>query len=130
MSDPIQSAYEAFEAARLIYDAKYEYADQVYREISALPVEPRRTWASDETLAQQTQWTWWQSQRRRRTEARLGTNEEAYINPYRDRMDRAESALADIEATSLDELLCQVRAWWRVNEDLEEDQDDDEAYLP
>ena len=115
MSDPIQSAYEEFEAARLVYDAKHEYALQVFEEISALPVEPPR-WGINATRAEVVQWTWWQSQRRRRTEARLGTAEDEYIVPYRDRMESAEKDLRAIEATSHDEMLCQLRAWWTVEE--------------
>jgi len=114
MSDPIQSAYAEFEAARLIHDAKYEYAHQVFEEISALPVEPR-SWGINSTRAEVVQWTWWQSQRRRRTEARLGTAEDEYIVPYRDRMESAEKDLRAIEATSHDDLLCQLRAWWCVD---------------
>ena len=116
MSDSIQSAYAAFEAARAIHDAKYEYAHQVHREVSALPVEPPPRWGINATRAEVVQWTWWQSQRRRRTEARLGTAEDEYIVPYRDRMESAEKDLRAIEATSHDEMLCQLRAWWTVEE--------------
>ena len=70
MSDPIQSAFEKFEAARLNYDAKYEYADEGCRD----------------------------------------------IDPYRDRLERAEWDLSEIEATTPAELLCQLRAWWCVEE--------------
>ena len=48
--------------------------------------------------------------------ARLGTDEDEYVAPSRDRMEWAEVDLRAIEATSHDELLCQLQAWWSVEE--------------
>jgi len=36
--------------------------------------------------------------------------------PHWDRMETAQRDLSKIEATTVDELLCQLRAWWSVEE--------------
>ena len=117
MSDPIQSAYEKFEAARLIHDANNERVHKAYREAeAALGPRPDR---AGKTLSQRAQWTWWHAQQRRLVGARLGTDERVVADepdPYRDRLESAEKDLSKIEATSLDEILCQLRAWWTVEE--------------
>ena len=117
MSNSIQAASAKFEAARLIHDAKYEHAHEVYEEVQAILGErPERCWAGDETRAGVARWEWWNAQRLRQVVARLGTDEDEYIAPHRDRMESAQGDLAKIEATSHDELLCQLRAWWSVEE--------------
>ncbi len=48
MSDPIQSAYEAFEAARLEYIERNDHAAAVTKEVEAeLAPKPRDIWGRD-----------------------------------------------------------------------------------
>ena len=118
MSDPVQSAFEAFEAERLKYVAMYDHACAVTEEVeAALGPRQRRTWASDEPRHKIAAADWWQAQRRRRVAAQLGTDEDDFCKPYQDRMYLAYEALDDIQATTLDGLLCQIRAWWNNFED-------------
>jgi len=87
MSDPIQSAYEKFEAARLICDTNNERVDKAYRETEAA-LGPRPE-AGGETRSQRAQWAWWHAQQRRLVGARLGTDEDECVDPYWDRMETA-----------------------------------------
>jgi hypothetical protein len=106
-------AYEKFEAARLNFIAVNDHATVVSDEVeSELGPEPHRTWASDEPRHKIAAANWWHAQRRRRVEARLGTDEDEFWKTSFDRMECAQEALAEIQATTLDGLLCQIRAWW------------------
>ena len=117
MSGLFEAAHEKFEAAWLIYGAEFERADEAHREVqAALGPRPERTWAADETRAAVAKYEWYSAQHQRQVAARLGTDLDEYINPYRDRMESAERDLSEIEATSPDDLLCQLRAWLTVNE--------------
>ena len=119
MSDPVQSAFETFEAARLKYVAIYDHAYAVTEEVeAALGPEPHRTWASDEPRHKIAAANWWQAHRRRRVAAQLGTDEDEFCKPHQDRMDLAYEALCDIQATTVDGLRCQIRAWWNTYENM------------
>ena len=117
MNDPIQSALETFEAARLKYVAMYDHASVVTQEVeAALGPSPPWAWAYDEARAKRAECDWWQAQRRRLVAAQLGTDEDSFCNPHRVRMEGAYAALDKFQATTVDELLCQLRAWRCVEE--------------
>jgi hypothetical protein len=119
MSDPIQSAFEIFEAARLKCVAMNDRAWAVAEEVeAALGPKPHRTWASDEPRHRIAAADWWQAQRRRRVAAQLGTDEDGFCKPSQDRMDRAYAALDDIQATTVEGLRCQIRARWNNYENM------------
>ncbi len=58
-------------------------------------------------------------QRRRRVATQLGTaDEDVFCKPHLDRMYLAYKALRDIQATTVDGLRCQIRAWWNTYENM------------
>jgi hypothetical protein len=52
----------------------------------------------------------------RRVAARLGMDEDDFMDIYYDRVMLAYETVADIPATTVAGLLCQVRAWWSTYE--------------
>jgi hypothetical protein len=109
-----------FEAARLKYIAICDHAQAVGEAVEAdLPPEPHRdrnykemSPAEDEEARQ------WRVLRNRRVTARLGMDEDDFCNAYLDRADLAYGDLAEIQATTVAGLLCQVRAWWNRTENM------------
>ncbi len=65
MSDPIQSAYEVFEAARLEYIARNDHANAVAGEVDVeLAPESRCLWTGASTPAEEAEPGWWLAQGR------------------------------------------------------------------
>ncbi len=52
----------------------------------------------------------------RRVTARLGMDEDSFMDIYYDRTILAYEAVADIRPTTVAGLLCQIRAWWSTYE--------------
>ena len=118
--DPVLAAYEAFEAARLKYIAASDHVYAVAEAVEAeLPPEPHfgRCWL-DLSVAERDEGAEWRRLCNRRVTARLGMDEDDLLDVYMGRMTLAYDALADIQATTVAGLLCQVRAWWNVHETM------------
>ena len=116
--DPVLPAYEAFETARLKYIAISDHVYTVVEAVEAeLPPEPHfgRRWL-DLSVAERDEGAAWRRLCNQRVSARLGMGEDDFLDVYMDRMNLAYFALADIQATTVAGLLCQVRAWWNVHE--------------
>ncbi len=62
--------------------------------------------------------------------ARLGMDEDSYMDIYFNRTMLAYEAVADIRATTVAGLLCQVRAWWTTYEGHSNIQIPDPAAAP
>ena len=112
--DPVLPAYEAFEAARLKYITMSDHVHAVAEAVEAeLPPAPHRYRTYLELSdVERDEAAQWRTLAYRRVTARLGMNEDDFLDVYLDRMDLAYWALADIQATTVAGLLCQVRAWW------------------
>ena len=116
--DPVLPAFEAFEAARLEGIAASDYRLAIVKAVEAeLPPEPHpgQTYlelseAEDEEARE------WRRVSNRRVTARLGMDEDDFMNIYYDRTMLAYETVVDIQATTVAGLLCQVRAWWSTYE--------------
>ena len=116
--DPVLPAYEAFESARREYIAISDHVYTVAEAVEAeLPPEPHRNRTYLElSPAELDKAAEWRRLCNRRVTAQLGMDEDDLLDVYMDRMNLAYFALADIQATTVAGLLCQVRAWWNVHE--------------
>ena len=116
--DPVLPAYEAFEAARLKYIAASDHVYAVVEAVEAeLPPEPHRNRTYLElSPAERVEAHEWRALSYRRVTARLGMDEDDFCDLYRVRMELAYDTLADIQATTVAGLLCQVRAWWNARQ--------------
>ena len=116
--DPVLPAYETFEAARLEYIAISDHVYAVAEAVEAeMPPEPHRNRTCLElSPAEADEARKWRRECHRHITARLGMDEDGLRDIYQDRMELAYAAVADIQATTIAGLLCQVRAWWNVRE--------------
>ena len=116
--DPVLPAFEAYEAARLEGIAASNYRLAIVKAVEAdLPPEPHpgQTYlelskAEDEEARE------WRRVSNRRVTARLGMDEDDFMDIYYDRTILAYEAVADIRPTTVAGLLCQIRAWWSTYE--------------
>ena len=120
IGDPVLPAYDAFEAVRHEYIAADNRINAVREAVDAeMPPEPHfgRVWL-DLSVAERDEGAEWRRLCNRRVTARLGMDEDNFLDVYMDRMNLAYDALADIQAATVAGLLCQVRAWWNVHETM------------
>ncbi len=111
--DPVLPAFEAFEAARLQCNAMSDYRLAIVEAVEAeLPPEPHRNRSYLELSdAEHREAVDWRGVCNRRVTARLGMDEDDFMNIHYDRVMLAYETVADIPATTVAGLLCQVRAW-------------------
>ena len=116
--DPVLPAFEAFEAARLQCNAMSDYRLAIVEAVEAeLPPEPHRNRSYLELSdAERQEAADWRGVCNRRVTARLGMDEDDFMNIHYDRVMLAYEAVVDIPATTVAGLLCQVRAWWSTYE--------------
>ncbi len=112
--DPVLPAFEAFEVARLEGIAASDYRLVAVEAAQAeLPLEPHRNRTYLELSdAERKEAADWRGLSARRVTARLGMDEDSFMDIYYDRTMLAYEAVVDIQATTVAGLLCQVRAWW------------------
>ncbi len=116
--DPVLPAYEAFEAVRLEGIAASGHRVAVVEAVEAeMPPEPHPLRSYLELSdAERQEAREWRERCQRRVTARLGMDEDSFMDIYHDRAMLAYEAVADIQATTVAGLLCQVRAWWSTYE--------------
>ncbi len=116
--DPVLPAFEAYEAARLEAIAASDYRLAIVEAAeSGLPPEPHLgKWYPDLSDAEHDEACEWRGERNRRVTARLGMDEDSFMDIYYDRTMLAYETVADIRPTTVAGLLCQVRAWWSTYE--------------
>ncbi len=116
--DPVLPAFEAYEAARLEAIAASDYRVAIVEAVEAeLPPEPHRNLTYLELSdAERQEAAEWRGVCHRRVTARLGMDEDSFMDIYYDRTMLAYETVVDIQATTLAGLLCQVRAWWSTYE--------------
>ncbi len=116
--DPVLPAYEAFEVVRREYIATDNHIDAIREAVDAeMPPEPhagRRP--LDLSVAERDEGAAWRHIHARRTEAILGGDQDDIIDVHHDRIWDGYHDLMDIQATTVEGLLCQVRAWWAAYE--------------
>ncbi len=111
--DPVLPAYEAFEAARLEVIAMSNHRLAIVEAVKAeIPPEPHpgRSYP-DLSNAEDDEAREWRVLCQQHVTARLGMEEDDFMDIYYDRTMLAYEAVADIRATTVAGLLCQVRAW-------------------
>ncbi len=118
IGDPVLPAYEAFEATRREYIATSDHLNVLRKAVEAeMPPKPHRNRTYlDLSDAERDEGAAWRQIHARRVMARLGMDEDSLSDIYYDRMQLAYDALADIQATTIAGMLCQVRAWWNAHE--------------
>ncbi len=116
--DPVLPAYEAFEAARLESIAASDHRLAIVEAVEAgMPPEPHRNRTYLELSdAEREEAREWRERCARRVTARLGMGEDDFMDIHYDRAILAYETVADIPATTVAGLLCQVRAWWSTYE--------------
>ncbi len=116
--DPVLPAFEAYEAARLQANAMSDYRLAIVEAVEAeLPPEPHRNRSYLELSdVERQEAADWRGVCNRRVTARLGMDEDDFMNIYYDRVMLAYETVADIPATTVAGLLCQARAWWSTYE--------------
>ncbi len=116
--DPVLLAFEAYEAARLQAIAMSDHRLAVVEAVEAeLPPEPHPLRSYLELSdAKRQEACEWRERCQRRVTARLGMDEDSFMDIYYDRTIPAYEAVVDIRATTVAGLLCQVRAWWSTYE--------------
>ncbi len=117
--DPVLPAFAAYEAARLQSNARSDYRCAIVEAVEAeLPPEPHPgRHFPDLSEAESEQARAWRRVCNRHVAARLGMDEDDFMNIGYDRVMLAYETVADIPATTVAGLLCQVRAWWSTYED-------------
>ena len=116
--DPVLPAFEAYEAARLQAIAASDYRLAIVEAVEAeMPPEPHplRTYL-ELSDAERKEAGEWRVLSARRVTARLGMDEDSFMDIYYDRTMLAYKTVADIRPTTVAGLLCQVRAWWSTYE--------------
>ena len=116
--DPVLPAFEAYEAARLESIAASDHRLAIVEAVEAdLPPEPHagRVWL-DLSDAERHEGAAWRRIHAHHMTARLGMDEDSFMDIYHDRAMLAYEIVADIQATTVAGLLCQVRAWWSTYE--------------
>ena len=116
--DPVLPAYEAFEAARLESIAASDHRLAIVEAVKAdLPPEPHPgRWFPDLSDAEHKEAAEWRGLCQRHVTARLGMDEDSFMDIYYDRTMLAYETVVDIPATTVAGLLCQIRAWWSTYE--------------
>ncbi len=116
--DPVLPAFEAYEAARLQAIAMSDHRLVIVEAVEAgLPPEPHRNRTYLElSAAEREEGAAWRRVCARHVTARLGMDEDSFMDIYYNRTMLAYEAVADIRATTVAGLLCQVRAWWSTYE--------------
>ncbi len=116
--DPVLPAFAAYEAARLQCNAMSDYRLAIVEAVEAeMPPEPHRNRSYLELSdAERQEAADWRGVCNRRVTARLGMDEDDFMNIHYDRVMLAYEAVVDIPATTVAGLLCQVRAWWSTYE--------------
>ncbi len=116
--DPVLPAFEAYEAARLQCNAMSDYRLAIVEAVeSGIPPEPHRNRTYMELSdAEREEGAAWRRVCARRVTARLGMDEDSFMDIYYNRTILAYEAVVDIRATTVAGLLCQVRAWWSTYE--------------
>ncbi len=116
--DPVLPAYEAFEAARLEAIAASDYRCAVVEAVEAeMPPEPHRNRTYLELSdAERDEAAEWRELCHPRVTARLGMDEDSFMDIYYGRTMLAYETVADIRPTTVAGLLCQIRAWWSTYE--------------
>ncbi len=116
--DPVLPAFEAYEAARLQAIAMSDHRLAVVEAVEAeLPPEPHPgRWFPDLSDAEHKEAVEWRGLCQRHVTARLGMDEDSFMDIYYNRTMLAYEAVVDIRATTVAGLLCQVRAWWSTYE--------------
>jgi len=116
--DPVLPAYEAFEAARLQCNAMSDHRLAIVEAVEAeMPPEPHRNRTYlEQSDAERQEACEWRGVCNRRVTARLGTDEDDFMNIHYDRVMLAYETVVDTPATTVAGLLCQVRAWWSTYE--------------
>ncbi len=116
--DPVLLAFEAYEAARLEAIAASDHRLAIVEAVEAdLPPRPH----ADRSFlylndAERDECQAWRQIHARRVTARLGMDEDSFMDIHYDRTMLAYETVADIRATTFAGLLCQVRAWWSTYE--------------
>ncbi len=112
--DPVLPAFEAYEAARLQAIAASDYRLAIVEAVEAeLPPEPHLGRVGLElSNAEDEEAREWRMLSHRHVKARLGMDEDDFMDIYYDRVILAYEAVADIRPTTVAGLLCQLRAWW------------------
>ncbi len=118
VGDPVLPAYEAFEAVRLESIAASDHRLAIVEEVEAdLPLKPHAGRAYlDLSDAERDEGAAWRQIHAHRMTARLGMDEDSFMDTHYDRVMLAYETVADIQATTVAGLLCQVRAWWSTYE--------------
>ncbi len=118
--DPVLPAFAAYEAARLQSNAMSDHRLAIVEAVVAeLPPEPHRNRTYLElSVAERKEAGNWRVLSARRVTARLGMDEDSFMDISYDRTMLAYEAVVDTQATTLAGLLCQIRAWWNVYESL------------
>ncbi len=116
--DPVLPAYEAYQAARLQCNAMSDHRLAIVKAVEAgMPPEPHPgRWFPDLSDAEHEEACAWRRASNRRVTARLGMDEDDFMDIHYDRVMLAYETVADIPATTVAGLLCQVRAWWSTYE--------------
>ena len=115
--DPVLPAFEAYEAARLESIAASDHRCAIVEAVQAeLPPEPHAGRYLDLSDAERKEAADWREVCHRRVTARLGMDEDSFMDIYYDRTMLAYETVVDIQATTVAGLLCQVRAWWSTYE--------------
>ena len=115
--DPVLSAFEAYEAARLEGIAASTYRLAIVKAVEAeLPPEPHAGRFLDLSDAERKEAAEWRGVCHRRVTAQLGMDEDSFMDIYYDRAMLAYETVVDIQATTFAGLLCQIRAWWSTYE--------------
>ncbi len=116
--DPVLPAFEAYEAARLEAIAASDHRLAIVEAVEAgMPPEPHRNRTYLElSPAERDEAGEWRGLCARHITARLGMDEDNFMGIYYDRTILAYETVADIPATTVAGLLCQVRAWWSTYE--------------
>ncbi len=116
--DPVLPAFEAYEAARLEAIAASDHRLAIVEAVEAqMPPEPHRNRTYLELSdAERKEAADWRGVCNRHVTARLGMDEDDFMNIHYDRVILAYETVADIRPTTVAGLLCQVRAWWSTYE--------------
>ncbi len=116
--DPVLPAFAAYEAARLQSNAMSDHRLAIVEAVEAgMPPEPHRNRTYLELSdAERKEAADWRVLCARRVTARLGVDEDSFMDIYYNRTMLVYEAVADIRPTTVAGLLCQIRAWWSTYE--------------
>ncbi len=116
--DPVLPAFAAYEATRLQSNARSDHRCAIVEAVEAgMPPEPHANQTYPLFGVEWEESVAWRRVCNRRVAARLGMDEDDFMNIGYDRVMLAYETVADIRPTTVAGLLCQVRAWWSTYED-------------